>query len=152
MADPVFGTDRRAHVGRPFAHRDIADRGAHGAGQPFRRQPGARNGLRAGAQRCDALSPEGLIAKVRDGDRGYPGSQSRRRRSDAAVMDHGRHAREQPGMREVAQGQDRWRQAQLSRIAARHEVKSGAGWVRIRSGYFSKLSLTPDGRLAGLAR
>ena len=40
----------------------------------------------------------------------------------------------------------------LSRIAARHEVKSGAGWVRIRSGYFSKLSLTPDGRIAGMAR
>jgi len=40
----------------------------------------------------------------------------------------------------------------LSRIAVRYEIKSRAGWVRIRSGYFSKLSITPDGQLAGLTR
>lgn len=40
----------------------------------------------------------------------------------------------------------------LSRIAVRHEVKSASGWVRLRSGYFSKLSITTDGKLAGLTR
>ena len=40
----------------------------------------------------------------------------------------------------------------LSRVAVRHEVKSRAGWVRLRSGYFSKLSITPEGDIAGLTR
>jgi hypothetical protein len=41
----------------------------------------------------------------------------------------------------------------LSRIAVRLERRLGLlGWVRIRSGYFSKLSLTPDGKLSGLVR
>ena len=40
----------------------------------------------------------------------------------------------------------------LSRIAVRHEVKSRAGWVRLRSGCFSKLTITPDGDIAGLTR
>jgi len=40
----------------------------------------------------------------------------------------------------------------LSRVAARYEVKSSAGWVRIRSGYFSKLSISDEGRLIGLTR
>jgi len=40
----------------------------------------------------------------------------------------------------------------LSRIAVRHEVKSRAGWVRLRSGYFSKLTITPDGDIAGMTR
>jgi hypothetical protein len=34
----------------------------------------------------------------------------------------------------------------------RLEVKVGsAGWVRLRSGYFSKLQITKVGKLAGLA-
>ena len=40
----------------------------------------------------------------------------------------------------------------LSRIAVRHEVKSRAGWVRLKSGYFSKLTITPEGEIAGLTR
>ena len=40
----------------------------------------------------------------------------------------------------------------LSRIAARYEVKSRAGWVRIRSGYFSKLSISDDGSILGMTR
>ena len=40
----------------------------------------------------------------------------------------------------------------LSRIAARYELKTSTGWVRIKSGYFSKLSLTNDGKLAGMRR
>ncbi len=40
----------------------------------------------------------------------------------------------------------------LSRIAVRHEVKSRAGWVRLKSGYFSKLTITPEGDIAGLTR
>ena len=40
----------------------------------------------------------------------------------------------------------------LSRVAARYEVKSSAGWVRIRSGYFSKLSISDEGKLVGLTR
>ena len=40
----------------------------------------------------------------------------------------------------------------LSRVAVRYEIKSSAGWVRIKSGYFSKLSISEDGKLAGLRR
>ena len=40
----------------------------------------------------------------------------------------------------------------LSRIAARYEQKTSAGWERIKSGYFSKLSLTDEGKLAGMRR
>jgi hypothetical protein len=39
----------------------------------------------------------------------------------------------------------------LSRITVRYEVKSTSGWVRLRSGYFSKLSIE-DGQLKGLQR
>jgi len=40
----------------------------------------------------------------------------------------------------------------LSRVAVRYEVKSRSGWVRIRSGYYSKLSITDEGKLVGLTR
>ncbi len=40
----------------------------------------------------------------------------------------------------------------LSRIAVRHEVRSGAGWVRLFSAYYKDLSITPEGKLAGLKR
>jgi len=40
----------------------------------------------------------------------------------------------------------------LSRIAARYEVKSSAGWVRIRSGYFSKLTISDEGKLVVMTR
>jgi len=40
----------------------------------------------------------------------------------------------------------------LSRVAVRHEVKSRAGWVRLRSGYFCNLTITTDGDIAGLTR
>jgi len=40
----------------------------------------------------------------------------------------------------------------LSRIAVRYEAKSRAGWVRLRSGYFSKLTITPDGDIVGMTR
>lgn len=38
----------------------------------------------------------------------------------------------------------------LSRIDARFEVKSAHGWVRVRSGYLKDLSITADGKLAGM--
>ena len=38
----------------------------------------------------------------------------------------------------------------LSRIAARYEVKSSAEWVRLRSGYYKDLRITPDDQLAGM--
>ena len=40
----------------------------------------------------------------------------------------------------------------LSRIAARYEQKGKYGWTRIESGYFSKLSITDEGKLAGMRR
>lgn len=40
----------------------------------------------------------------------------------------------------------------LSRVSVRLEVKSGLTWYRLRSGYFSKLSISPDGKLVGLTR
>ena len=39
----------------------------------------------------------------------------------------------------------------VSSTTVRLEVKAtAAGWVRLRSNYFSKLSLTADGKLSGL--
>jgi hypothetical protein len=54
---------------------------------------------------------------------------------------------------------DRWghyhkgeRRFKLSKVAVRLEAKAGsAGWVRLRSGYFSKLRITEAGTLAGMA-
>jgi hypothetical protein len=40
----------------------------------------------------------------------------------------------------------------LSRIAARHEAKTPFGWARLNSGYFKNLSITADGKLAGMTR
>lgn len=40
----------------------------------------------------------------------------------------------------------------LSRIAVRKEIKSAYGWVRIKSGYYSKLSISDDGKLQGMIR
>jgi len=40
----------------------------------------------------------------------------------------------------------------LSRIAARYELKTSDGWVRINSGYFSKLSISGEGKLVGMTR
>ena len=40
----------------------------------------------------------------------------------------------------------------LSRIAARYELKTSTGWVRIKSGYFSKLSVSGEGKLVGMTR
>lgn len=43
------------------------------------------------------------------------------------------------------------RRFKLSKVAVRLEAKAGsAGWVRLRSGYYSKLRITADGKLAGL--
>jgi hypothetical protein len=38
----------------------------------------------------------------------------------------------------------------VSRIAVRYEIKSHAGWVRVRSGYLKNLTITADGKLAGM--
>jgi len=38
----------------------------------------------------------------------------------------------------------------LSRIAARHEIKTPFGWARIHSGYYKDLSITADGKLGGM--
>jgi hypothetical protein len=40
----------------------------------------------------------------------------------------------------------------LSRIAVRYEVKTHAGWVRLRSGYYKNLHITADDQLAGMTR
>lgn len=43
------------------------------------------------------------------------------------------------------------RRFKLSQVAVRLEAKAGnAGWVRLRSGYFSKLHITDTGKLARL--
>ena len=39
----------------------------------------------------------------------------------------------------------------LSTVAVRKEVKSSAGWVRLASGYYSKLTIDDDGNLIGMA-
>ena len=43
----------------------------------------------------------------------------------------------------------------LSSVAVRYEVRTNskpASWVRLRSGYFSKLSINDEGKLVGLTR
>lgn len=55
--------------------------------------------------------------------------------------------------------EDRWQhwrkgeyRLRISTHAVRYEVKSGAGWVRLRSAYLRDITITPDGKLAGLTR
>ena len=40
----------------------------------------------------------------------------------------------------------------LSRVAARHETHTPWGYARIGSGYYKDLSITADGKLAGMTR
>jgi len=40
----------------------------------------------------------------------------------------------------------------LSRIAARYEVRTDVGWVRLMSGYYRDLSINADGKLSGMKR
>ncbi len=40
----------------------------------------------------------------------------------------------------------------LSRIAARHEISTPHGWVRLASGYLKQLHITADGKLGGMTR
>jgi len=40
----------------------------------------------------------------------------------------------------------------LSRIAARYEVRTEVGWVRLMSGYYRDLSISPEGKLSGMKR
>jgi len=41
----------------------------------------------------------------------------------------------------------------ISRIAVRYEVKANdIGWIRLRSGYFKDLHITPEGKLDGMTR
>ena len=48
-------------------------------------------------------------------------------------------------------GTSRYR-LKLSSIAARYEVKTSAGWLRLRSGYYKNLNITADGKLAGMTQ
>lgn len=52
------------------------------------------------------------------------------------------HKVEQEGLRHY--------RLKLSRIAARFEIKTTHGWTRVRSAYFKNLSITADGKLAGM--
>lgn len=52
------------------------------------------------------------------------------------------HKVEQEGLRHY--------RLKLSRIAARFEVKTTHGWARVRSAYLKTLSITTDGKLAGM--
>ncbi len=55
--------------------------------------------------------------------------------------------------------QDRWGhwhranyRLKLSRIAARYELRSGTGWIRLRSAYYHSIDITAEGKLKGLLR
>ena len=48
-------------------------------------------------------------------------------------------------------GTSRYR-LKLSSIAARYEVKTSAGWLRLRSAYYKNLNITADGKLAGMTQ
>jgi hypothetical protein len=44
-----------------------------------------------------------------------------------------------------------FKRLKLSSVAARLEVKAGSvGWVRLRSGYYSRLNISESGKLVGL--
>lgn len=51
---------------------------------------------------------------------------------------------------EHGNGVQRQYRLKLSRIAARFETKTQYGWVRLRSGYYKNLTITADGKLAGM--
>ena len=48
-------------------------------------------------------------------------------------------------------GTSRYR-LKLSSIAARYEVKTSAGWLRLRSGYYKNINITADGKLGGMTQ
>jgi hypothetical protein len=48
-------------------------------------------------------------------------------------------------------GQKRYR-LKISRIAARYEVRTECGWVRLYSGYLKNLKVTPENKIAGMTR
>ena len=58
------------------------------------------------AQSRDAGSPKRLIAEERTDERGSAGAQSGARGAGAAVVDHGRHAREEPVVRRLVDHMD----------------------------------------------
>jgi len=62
---------------------------------------------------------------------------------------HGRKEDRWGNMQKVANGQTY--RLKLSTVAVRKEVKSSAGWVRLASGYYSKLTIDDDGNLIGMA-
>ena len=55
------------------------------------------------------------------------------------------------GHLQKSNGTSRYR-LKLSSIAARYEVKSSAGWLRLRSGYYKNLNITADGKLGGMTQ
>ncbi len=63
------------------------------------------------------------------------------------TMDRWGHLQKQEGS---DTGQPKKYRLKLSRIAVRYEVHTSAGWVRLRSGYLSNISITPDGKLKGM--
>ena len=60
------------------------------------------------------------------------------------------HFQRTPCMPEGCPREVRTYRLKLSNIAVRYEVKTSAGWVRIRSGYYKNLTITADGQLAGM--
>ena len=38
----------------------------------------------------------------------------------------------------------------LSSIAARYELKTSSGWLRLRGGYYKNLPISADGKLVGM--
>ena len=55
------------------------------------------------------------------------------------------------GHLQKANGTSRYR-LKLSSIAARYEVKTSAGWLRLRSGYYKNINITADGKLGGMTQ
>ena len=55
------------------------------------------------------------------------------------------------GHLQKANGTSRYR-LKLSSIAARSEIKTSYGWVRLRSGYYKNLTITADGKLGGMTQ
>ncbi len=51
--------------------------------------------------------------------------------------------------KEEHEGLRRYR-LKLGKLAARYEVHSHAGWVRLHSAYCKELSITPDGQIVGM--
>ena len=99
LSEPVFGADTCAEGSGSSFHVAISRRFYDSGGQYRSCQPGARDRLRSCAKPIHPLTPEGLIAEMRNYHGGHTCVKARRGASGPAVMNSCSYSRVEPFMR-----------------------------------------------------